>query len=41
MMLNRLGVRDGEAMVRALAGNAGLSPDIITDIVERTDGVPL
>ena len=41
VMLNRLGGREGEAMVRALAGNAGLSPEIITDIVERTDGVPL
>ena len=40
-MLNRLGERDGEAMVRALAGNAGLSPEIIAEIVERTDGVPL
>ena len=41
LMLNRLGERDGEAMVRALAGNAGLSPEIIAEIVERTDGVPL
>ena len=41
VMLNRLGGREGETMVRALAGNAGLSPEIIAEIVERTDGVPL
>ena len=42
MALNRLGERDGEALVRELAGNAAsLPPDIIAEIVERTDGVPL
>ena len=41
LALNRLGERDGEALVRTLAGNTGLSPDVIADIVERTDGVPL
>src|SRR5712671_2685042 len=41
LTLNRLGERDGEALVRTLAGNAALSPDIVAEIVERTDGVPL
>ena len=39
--LNRLGEREGEALVRKLAGNAALTPDIVAEIVERTDGVPL
>jgi predicted ATPase len=39
--LNRLGGRDGAALVAGLAGNAGLAPEIVTEIVERTDGVPL
>jgi len=39
--LNRLGERDGEALVQTLAGNAALSADIVAEIVERTDGVPL
>jgi class 3 adenylate cyclase/predicted ATPase len=40
--LNRLGRRDGAAMVQRLAGNAALlPPDVIDEIVERTDGVPL
>src|ERR1700680_4985119 len=41
LALNRLGERDGEALVQKLAGNAALTPDIIAEIVERTDGVPL
>ena len=41
MALNRLGERDGEALVQTLAGNAALAPDIVAEIVERTDGVPL
>ena len=41
LALNRLGERDGETMVRTLAGNAGLSPETVAEIVERTDGVPL
>jgi predicted ATPase len=40
-VLNRLGERDGEALVQKLAGNAALAPDIVAEIVERTDGVPL
>jgi hypothetical protein len=41
LALNRLGERDGEALVQELAGNAALSTDIVAEIVERTDGVPL
>jgi predicted ATPase len=40
--LNRLGRSDGAAMVERLAGSAALlPPDVIAEIVERTDGVPL
>jgi class 3 adenylate cyclase len=39
--LNRLGERDGEALVQTLAGNTALAAEIIAEIVERTDGVPL
>jgi tetratricopeptide (TPR) repeat protein len=40
--LNRLGRSDGTAMVERLAGHAAfLPPDVIAEIVERTDGVPL
>jgi predicted ATPase len=42
MALNRLGRNEGAAMVERLAGNAAmLPPDVIAEIVERTDGVPL
>ncbi len=41
LALNRLGERDGEALVQTLAGNAALTADIVAEIVERTDGVPL
>ena len=41
LALNRLGEHDGEALVQNLAGNAALTSDIVADIVERTDGVPL
>ncbi len=41
LALNRLGERDGEALVQSLAGNAALTADIVAEIVERTDGVPL
>jgi class 3 adenylate cyclase/predicted ATPase len=42
MSLSRLGRGDGAAMVERLAGNAALlPPDVIAEIVERTDGVPL
>jgi class 3 adenylate cyclase/predicted ATPase len=39
--LNRLGERDGVALVARLAGNAGLRQEIVHEIVERADGVPL
>jgi class 3 adenylate cyclase/predicted ATPase len=40
--LNRLGRNEGAALVRQLAGNLGaLPPDVVDEIVERTDGVPL
>src|SRR6266403_5119034 len=41
LALNRLGERDGEALVQELAGNAALTADIVAEIVERTDWVPL
>ena len=39
--LNRLGGGDGAALVERLAGNAGLAPETIGEIVARADGVPL
>jgi predicted ATPase len=41
LSVNRLGARDGETLVRKLAGKAALTPDIVAEIVERTDDVPL
>jgi class 3 adenylate cyclase len=41
LALNRLGERDGEALVHKLVGNAALTADIVAEIIERTDGVPL
>ncbi len=41
LALNRLGERDSDALVRRLAGDAGLTADVVADIVDRTDGVPL
>ena len=41
LALNRLGECDGETLVRKLAGNAALTAEIVAEIVERTDGVPL
>jgi len=41
LALNRLGERDVTALVRGLAGNAPLGSEIVAEIVERTDGVPL
>ena len=38
---NRLGERDVAVMVRELSGNAPLGSEIVEEIVERTDGVPL
>jgi class 3 adenylate cyclase len=40
--LNRLGRNEGAMLVHQLAGNLGaLPPDVVDEIVERTDGVPL
>src|SRR5262244_1705108 len=40
--LNRLGRTEGAILVHRLAGNMGaLPPDVVDEIVERTDGVPL
>ena len=41
LALNRLGERAGEALVHTLAGNATLTAEMVAEIVERTDGVPL
>jgi tetratricopeptide (TPR) repeat protein len=41
LALNRLGGHEGAELVDRLAGNAGLARDIVTEIVERADGVPL
>jgi class 3 adenylate cyclase/tetratricopeptide (TPR) repeat protein len=39
--LNRLNRRDGAALVGSVAGNNPLADEIMEEIVERTDGVPL
>jgi class 3 adenylate cyclase/predicted ATPase len=40
--LNRLGRNEGARLVHQLAGNLGaLPPDVVDEIVDRTDGVPL
>jgi class 3 adenylate cyclase len=41
LVLNRLDERDGAALAQELAGNTELAADILAEIVERTDGVPL
>jgi tetratricopeptide (TPR) repeat protein len=41
LALNRLGRRDGESLVRCVAGDKLISEAIVGAIVERTDGVPL
>ena len=41
LTLTRLSGRYGAMMVTALAGEKGLARDVIDEIVERTDGVPL
>ena len=41
LALNQLTRRDSAVLVEGLAGNAGLSHDIVDEIVERADGVPL
>lgn len=39
--LQRLGRREGESLVRRLAGAATLPTEVLDEILERTDGVPL
>jgi tetratricopeptide (TPR) repeat protein len=39
--LNRLSRRDNFTLVERVAGVGALSPEVVVDIVERTDGVPL
>jgi class 3 adenylate cyclase len=39
--LNRLGGREVGALVLGIAGNAPLGTEVVAEIVERTDGVPL
>jgi len=41
LSLNRLGGRDASALVLGLAGNTPLGSEVVEEIVERTDGVPL
>jgi class 3 adenylate cyclase/predicted ATPase len=41
LTLNRLGEREAAAIVARLAGNKALSADVMAEIVERTDGIPL
>ena len=41
MALNRLAEREGTALVMKLAGAAALDQELVAEIVERTDGVPL
>jgi class 3 adenylate cyclase/predicted ATPase len=39
--LNRLGERETAAIITHLVGNKDLPTDVMADIVERTDGIPL
>jgi tetratricopeptide (TPR) repeat protein len=41
LALNQLGGRDSAVLVEGLAGNTSLSREIVDEIVERADGVPL
>jgi class 3 adenylate cyclase len=41
LTLNRLGRREGAALVESITGNDALPAAIVSEIVERTDGVPL
>jgi predicted ATPase/class 3 adenylate cyclase len=41
LTLNRLGEREAAAIVARLAGNKELPADVMVEIVERTDGIPL
>src|SRR5450432_3005243 len=39
--LNRLGEREAAAIIARLVGNKALPADVLAEIVERTDGIPL
>ena len=39
--LNRLGEREAAAIIARLAGNKDMPADVMAEIVERTDGIPL
>ena len=41
LALNRLGEREAAAIIARLVGNKGLPADVLAEIVERTDGIPL
>ena len=41
LTLNRLGEREATAIVTRLVGNKALPADVLAEIVERTDGIPL
>jgi class 3 adenylate cyclase/predicted ATPase len=41
LTLNRFGRREGGALVQRIAGNTALPADLVAEVVERTDGVPL
>jgi predicted ATPase len=41
LVLNRLDRREGAALVRRIAGTEALPGDVVAEIVQRTDGVPL
>ena len=41
LALNRLGEREAAAIIASLVGNKELPADLMAEIVERTDGIPL
>ena len=41
LTLNRLGEREAATMIARLVGNKALPADVLAEIVERTDGIPL
>ena len=41
LTLSRLGEREAAAIVGRLVGNKELAPEVMAEIVERTDGIPL
>ena len=41
LTLNRLGEREAAAIIAHLVGNKALPADVMAEIVERTDGIPL